>query len=42
MSKDVQAERHFNVGDTVARRTLAAVSGELIRIPDIGRRKPTC
>jgi len=34
MFKDVHAQPRFNVGDTVARRTLAAVSGEAITIPD--------
>ena len=37
MSKDVHAKRRLNVGDTVARRTLAAVSGEPITIPDSHR-----
>jgi hypothetical protein len=37
MFKDVHAQRRFNVGDTVARRTLAAVSGEPISIPDSHR-----
>ena len=34
MFKNVHAQRRFNVGDSVARRTLAAVSGEAITIPD--------
>jgi peroxiredoxin len=37
MFKDVHAKRRFNVGDNVARRALAAVSGEPIGIPDSHR-----
>ena len=37
MSKDVPAKRQLNVADIVGRRTLAAVSGEPITIPDSHR-----
>ena len=37
MFKDVHAKRRFNVADNVARRALAAVSGEPIGIPDSHR-----